>query len=327
MVAIRFAPPESFGSLWQWWTGSAAHNDALADRARAAGLDHGPFGIGAFAGEESLYQALGLPWIPPELREDRGEIAAAENRLPRLVTVADLCGDLHVHTDWSDGVESLDQMVAGAAARGYEYLAITDHSGGRAVARGLTVARLTDQIDRIRRYNAEHPDGPLVLVGSEVDIRADGTLDYPDEALAQLDVVVASIHSAMDQPREVMTARILKAIRRPAVTMLGHLTGRLIGRRDPIDVDVDAVLRACAEHGVWLEINANPARLDLKDEHVRLAKQAGVPVAIDTDAHAAEHFDFAIYGVGVARRAWLGPEDVITTLPRSSFLDRLRSRR
>lgn len=332
-VAVRFAPPAAFGSLWQWWTGSAAHNEALAALARQRGLRIGPYGLAprdgdGFAEEHALYAALGLAWIPPELREDRGELAlAANNRLPRLVEVSDLRGDLHAHTDWSDGADSLEQMVAGAAARGYAYLAITDHSGGRAVANGLSIERLQDQIARVRRYNESHPEGPLLLVGTEVDIRADGSLDYPDEALRQLDLVIASVHSAMEQPREKMTARLVAAARHPAVTVIGHLTGRLIGRRDPVAVDVEAVLRACAEAGTWVEINAHPARLDLNEQHARLAHELGVPLVIDTDAHSADHFSLAGYGVGIARRAWLGPEAIVNTLPTDRFLARLREKR
>ncbi|GIW08511.1 MAG: hypothetical protein KatS3mg060_3316 [Dehalococcoidia bacterium] len=178
----------------------------------------------------------------------------------------------------------------------------------------------------MRRFNESHPDGPLLLAGSEVDIRADGTLDYPDEVLRLLDVVIASVHSAMDQPREKMTARLVAAARHPAVTAIGHLTGRLIGRRDPVEVDVEAVLRACAEAGTWAEINAHPARLDLREEHARLAHELGVPLVINTDAHSADHFGLATFGVGIARRAWLGPEAVINTLPTEQFLRRLREK-
>lgn len=333
IVAVRFAPPTAFGSLWQWWTGSVAHNEALAARARDRGLRLTAFGIApagadGFVDEESLYGALGLAWLPPELRENRGEIAlAAEGRLPRLVTVSDLKGDLHVHTDWSDGAESFERMVAGATARGYAYLAITDHSGGRAVANGLDLTRLAKQIERIRRYNEASPDGPLVLAGSEVDIRADGSLDYPDEALRQLDVVIASVHSAMDQPRETMTARLISAARHRYVTAIGHLTGRLIGRRDPVAVDVEAVLRACAESSTWVEINAHPSRLDLNEDHVRLAKELGVLTLINTDAHSAEQFDLAVHGVGIARRAWLGPDDVVNTRSAAAMVAALGEKR
>ncbi|MCS6802470.1 MAG: DNA polymerase/3'-5' exonuclease PolX [Chloroflexota bacterium] len=332
-IAVRFAPPAAFGSLWQWWTGSAAHNEALAARARHWGVRIGPFGLAprdreGFADESALYAALGLAWIPPELREGRGELeCAADGTLPRLVEVTDLQGDLHAHTDWSDGSDPLEQMAAGAAAQGYAYLAITDHSGGRAVANGLSVERLQEQIARVQRYNEAHPEGPLLLAGAEVDIRADGTLDYPDAVLEQLDVVVASVHSAMDQPREKMTARLIAAARHPAVTVIGHLTGRLIGRRDPVAVDVEAVLRACAESGTWVEINAHPARLDLNEEHARLAHQLGVPLVIATDAHSADQFSLARYGVGIARRAWLGPEAIVNTLPTERFLARLREKR
>ncbi|GIW09357.1 MAG: DNA polymerase/3'-5' exonuclease PolX [Chloroflexi bacterium] len=332
-VAVRFAPPAAFGSLWQWWTGSRAHNEALRERAGQRGLSLGRYGIAppeavGFATEEALYHALGLAWIPPELREARGEIErAACGQLPTLVTVEALRGDLHVHTDWSDGVASLEAMVAAAAARGYEYLAITDHSAGRAVARGLDRERLMAQIQRVRHYNETHPDGPLVLVGAEVDIRADGTLDYPDDLLRQLDVVVASVHSALDQPREKMTARLVAAARHPLVTLLGHPTGRLIGRRDPVAVDLEAVLAACAANGTWVEINAHPARLDLNDEHARLAREMGVRLVINCDAHAPDHFGLARYGVAVARRAWLGPQEIVNTAPRALFLRHLEERR
>ncbi|MCS7001547.1 MAG: DNA polymerase/3'-5' exonuclease PolX [Dehalococcoidia bacterium] len=333
VVRVRFAPPDAFGSLWQWWTGSVAHNEALAARAGDHGVTLGAFGLrptdsSGFATEEALYAALGLAWIPPELREGAAELdAAAAGTLPALVGLADIRGDLHLHTDWSDGADTLETMVAAARARGYDYVAITDHSVGRSVANGLTVDRLRRQIERVRAYNDAHPDGPQVLAGAEVDIKADGSLDYPDSALAELDLVIASVHSALDQPREQMTARLKAAAANPYVTCLGHLTGRLIGKRDPVDADIEAVLAVAADHDVWVEINAHPARLDLREEHVRIAKARGAPIVINTDSHAADQLALMAYGVGVARRAWLEPRDVVNTLPRDAFLARLQGRR
>ncbi|HEY42831.1 MAG TPA: DNA polymerase/3'-5' exonuclease PolX [Anaerolineae bacterium] len=316
-------PPSRFGTALQYATGSQAHNVRLRELAKRFGLSLSEHGFKreddseiTCAEEAEVYQILGLPWIPPELREDRGEVQAAmENRLPQLLTQSDLVGELHVHTDWSDGASTLKEMVEAAQEFGFQYLAITDHSQSLAVARGLDVDRIRQQRMAINEIQRSMGDDIHILHGVEIEILADGRLDYPDEILAELDLVIASLHTALRQPRETITARLLKAIRNPHVDMIGHPTGRLIGIREPADLDMESILEAAAEHQVALGINAFPERLDLSEGHARRAVEMGCLLAVNTDAHHPEHFTFQKYGVGVARRAWVGPGSVVNSWP------------
>jgi DNA polymerase (family 10) len=328
-------PPERFGTALQYATGSKDHNVALRELALAKGLSLSEHALTCTNGkgeilcatEEEVYAALGLPWIPPELREDRGEVQAAKaGKLPKLIEVKDIIADLHVHSTWSDGSLSILEMATAAAKRGLRVIAITDHSAGLSVAGGLDMARHEKQASEIRKVQAELGDRILLLHGSEVEIKADGSLDYPDEFLASLDVVVASLHVGLRQPREQVTRRAIDTIRNPNVDILGHPTGRLIPDREGADLEMDAVLAAAAETGVALEINAHPARLDLDDVHARRAKEMGIPISIDTDAHSEDDLDRLFYGVAVARRAWLTKEDVINTWPAERLLGWLKKR-
>ncbi|MCD6290791.1 MAG: DNA polymerase/3'-5' exonuclease PolX [Anaerolineae bacterium] len=320
-VDLRVVPPERWGTALQYFTGSQAHNIALRERALKLGFSLSEYALKRedgqellCAAEEEVYEALGLPWIPPELREDRGEIeAAAEGRLPRLIETADLQGELHAHSTWSDGTASIEEMAEAARARGYRYLVITDHSQSLGVTGGLSVDQLREQRAEIERLNRRWTDFRL-LQGAEVEILADGALDYPDEVLAELDCVVASIHSGLRQNREQITARALAAIRNPHVDILGHPSGRLLGHREASDIDLEAVLQAAAEAGTALEVNAHPARLDLDDVHVRRAMELGVPIAINCDAHSPGDFDLIVYGVATARRGWATPDRVLNAL-------------
>ena len=331
-VDLRMVEGEGYGALLQYFTGSREHNVLLRERAVKQGLSLNEYGITdtatgkleTFADEAAFYARLGLQYVPPELREGLGEVEeAARFALPTLVELGDVRGDLHCHTNESDGRDSLSVMVDAARSRGYEYVAITDHSVGRGIANGLSEERLMRHVANVRALDAQLPD-IRVLTGSEVDIRADGSLDYPDEVLAMLDVVVASVHSAMGQDKETMTARIVRAIRNPHVHAIGHLSTRLLGEREPIDVDVEAVLRAAAETGTALEINASPERLDLKDTHVARARELGAPLVINSDSHAAEHMDNMRFGVAVARRGRCRAEDIVNTRPVAGFLAFLR---
>ena len=331
-VDLRIVPPAAFVPAWHHFTGSAAHHVRLRGRAHALGLkinEYGVFRAGAGGGEEplpvpdeeALYRHLELPYIPPELREDTGEIEAAEaGRLPRLVEEGDLRGDLHVHSRWSDGAASIREMAEAARARGYRYLAICDHSRSLRVAHGLEVADLEAQwaeIDALNREYAEQGVDFRILKGAEVDILKDGRLDYPDEVLARLDVVVASIHSHLQLDRSAMTERLLAAMEHPHVDVIGHPTGRRLGLRDPYPVDLEAVVAAAARTGTALEINASPERLDLPDEWARRAAAAGAWLAVNTDAHAPGQLAQIRFGVTVARRAWLEPRHLINTLERA----------
>jgi DNA polymerase (family 10) len=276
--------------------------------------------------EEDVYAAIGLPWIPPELRENQGEIEAArEGRLPTLVTVDDLRGDLHAHTDWSDGHHALERLVAAAEARGYDYVIVSDHSRSLTIAGGLSVEELRAQIGAIRALQPRFR--VRILAGSECDILADGTLDFPDEVLAELDVVLAAVHSRFKQSRAEMTARIMRALANPWVNVLAHPTGRKIGSREPYDVDLDAVLAVAREHGKAVEINASPDRLDLSDAPARRAATLGVPVAISTDTHYLRELDNVHLGVAMARRAWLTAGDVLNTRPLDALLSWARPTR
>jgi DNA polymerase (family X) len=328
---LRIVTPDQRGAALQYFTGSKAHNIALRDRALERSLKLNEYGLfdandKAIGGatEHDIYKALGLEYIEPELRENRGEIGAAANRtLPQLITRADLRGDLHMHTTESDGRESLETMVAAAKARGLEYIAITDHSQSLSMANGLDETRAVAHAERIRSYS-KTLKGITVLAGIECDILADGSMDLSDDCLASLDIVVGSIHSAMTQDERDMTARVIRAIEHPSVDIIGHLTARMLLRREGTKVNVEKVIDAARANGVALEINSQPHRLDLCDSHARLARDRGVKLIIDSDAHYVEALDYPRWGVMTARRAWLSKRDVINTLPLKEFRKQLR---
>lgn len=322
-IDLRLVDHDCFGSLLQYFTGSKQHNIALRERGHRQKLKLSEYGITdlesgvteKFASEEAFYERLGLQFIPPELREGQWEVERAEqNAIPSLIELGDLKGDLHVHTNWSDGHDSIESMALAAKARGYQYIAITDHSMGRGIARGLNEERLRDQIAEIRELN-ERMDDFRILTGIEVDIRADGTLDLPEELLAELDIVIAAVHSAMNQEQGKITDRILRAMRNPHVDVLAHPTCRLLGEREPIMVDLEAILRAAVETNTALEINAMPSRLDLKDIHAFRAKELGGKLIIATDAHSASQLDIIRFGVGMARRGWCEAGHILNTRP------------
>jgi DNA polymerase (family 10) len=330
---LRVLPPESFGAALHYFTGSKAHNVAVRTRAVKRGLKLSEYGVFDRAGrrlggatEEEVFRAVGLPFIPPELREAAGEIEAAERgRLPRLVEESDLRGDLHVHSRASsDGRSGLDEIAAGARALGREYVAITDHSRSR--PRGLDAGRLARHAAAIRALDARLEEGPRLLAGVEVDVLPSGALDLPEGALADLDCVVAAVHSRLSDPGPRNTDRIVRALRSGVVHVLGHPTGRQIGTRDACPLALDRVLEAAREEGVALEVNAMPERLDLDAVGCRAAKAAGVPVVISTDAHEATHLGNLRYGVWVARRGWLEAKDVLNTLPLAELRRRLARR-
>ena len=302
-----------------YFTGSKAHNIALRGLANTHNWKLNEYGL--FAGkrriagatEEEIYKKLGLAYIPPELREDRGEIAFAKSKnLPILVSVSDIRGDLHVHSDWTDGTASIADMAAGARACGYEYMALTDHSRRVAMTHGLDPARLARQIHEIDRLN-EKLHRFTILKGIEVDILKDGRLDLPDSSLAKLDLVVAAVHSHFDLLRDAQTDRIVRAMENKHVSIIAHPTGRLIGEREPYDVDMDRIVLAARDTGCYLEINAEPDRLDLNDIHAHAARSKGVKVAISTDAHSVNAFKYLRFGIDQARRGWLTADDVINT--------------
>ncbi|MDK2871421.1 MAG: polymerase [bacterium] len=331
-VDLRVVPEESFGAALQYFTGSKNHNIHLRQIAIKKGLKVSEYGVfkendEKIAGytEEDVYHALGLPWIPPELREDRGEIEAAlEGNLPKLIEITDIKGDLHVHSKWSDGAHSIEELVQKALERGYKYIAITDHSKALGVARGLDEERVLKQIEEIRAIQ-ERYHNIKILAGIEVDILQDGSLDLPDEILSKLDIVIASVHSAFNMSQEEMTRRICKALSNPYVDILGHPTGRLIEEREGYQVDIMAVLQKAREENVALEINAFPQRLDLNDINAKIAKEMGVKLAINTDAHTWGQFDFMVFGVATARRGWLEKEDVINAWDTEELLRWLQS--
>ena len=326
-IDLRTGEAESIGAMLQYFTGSQQHNIRLRDFANRMGLSLNEYGITSiesgqveiFADEESFYDRLGLPWIPPELRAGMWELdAALEGRLPHLVEASHLRGDLHLHSDWSDGSDPIETMVATVASLGYEYMALTDHSQGLGVANGLTPDRLAAQREVLRQLQDRYDI--RILAGSEVDIRSDGRMDFPDEVLAELDVVVASVHNAMSQDRETMTRRIIRAMEHPSVTIIGHLSTRLLGQRPPTDFDLEAVLQAARDTGTALEINASPERLDLKDTHAYRARELGIPLVISTDSHHHSHLSGGRFGVAVARRAWSEPRHILNTMPLDHFL-------
>ena len=320
-VDLRILEARSYGTSLQYFTGSKEHNVKLRSIALKQGLSLSEYALEDVGtgekiycdNESEVYQRLGLPYIPPELREDAGEIEAAlAGSLPRLITLQDIKGDLHVHSDWSDGVGSIETLADAAQQRGYRYLGITDHSRSLGIARGLAEDKLREQIQEISTLNDEL-ENFNVLSGTEVDIKADGSIDLPDSVLEMCDVVVAAVHSAHQQDERTMTGRIIKAMENPNVDILAHPSGRLIGEREPYRVNMTAVLEAAERIGTALEINAHPSRLDLADVYVRKAKELGVRVAIGTDAHSSSGLNMMRFGVMVARRGWLEKEDVINT--------------
>jgi DNA polymerase (family 10) len=331
-VDLRAVDPESFGAASQYFTGSKAHNIALRNRALKLGLTINEYGVfreatgEKVAGEteEGVYEVVGLLWIPPELREDRGELEAAERQaLPHLVTLEDIRGELHCHTKWSDGANTVEEMARAARERGYEYLAITDHSPP--MGWGVKPENFRKLIREIRQVSERL--GFPILAGIEVDIAPDGSLHMDEDILRQLDIVIASVHSAMKMSREEMTKRIVKAMENPLVHIIGHPTGRLINQRPPYEVDLEALVERARQTGVALEINGSPERLDLNDENARYAKEAGVLLSLGTDAHHDDHLDFMRFAVAVARRAWCEPANILNTRSHEQLRDWLRARR
>jgi DNA polymerase (family 10) len=321
-VDLRVVPPECWGAALQYFTGSKQHNVRVREIAVHKGLKLSEYGLfDAESGEllvadteEAVYRRLGLAWVPPELREDNGEVAVAgRDALPCLVELADLRGDLHTHTDLTDGVASLEDMVAAAASRGYEYYAVTDHAPELVMQR-MTLDKALEQRVRLRELQREYP-GMRLLHGTELNIAPDGSVDWPDEVLAGFDVCVASVHSHFRLSVEEQTRRLIRACENPYVQVIGHLTGRRIGRRDPIDVDFEAVFAAAARTGTALEINGGPQRLDLRDDHIRWAQRHGVRFVIDSDAHSVPQLDYVRYATLTARRGWLSADQVVNTWP------------
>ncbi|HVU10229.1 MAG TPA: DNA polymerase/3'-5' exonuclease PolX [Phototrophicaceae bacterium] len=339
-VDLRVLPPERYGTALQYFTGSQAHNIHIREIALAQGLslnEHAftpvdkkgePTGAPEIlcATEEEVYKTIGLPWIPPEIREDRGEIEAAQkHKLPTLITLEDMRADLHMHTVWSDGKFTVREMAEAALARGRQYICITDHSKGATIANGLTVERLLEQHEEIVKADADLR--PFrVFHGTEMEIRADGELDFPDEVLEKLDFVIASLHQGLRQPRAQVTARILNAINNPHVDLIGHPRGQLIMERDGADLDMDAVFAAAQKSGIALEINANPHRLDLEAQYAQRAVELGIPLCIDTDAHAIDQMDLLRFGIITARRGWVEAKSVINTWPLDQFLEWVQKR-
>jgi DNA polymerase (family 10) len=331
---VRGVEDRQFPFALHYFTGSKAHNIAIRKRALARGFSLNEYALSGEKGEVAcgteadLFRALGLAEIPPELREDSGEIEAAErDKLPALVKLEDLTGTFHCHTDWSDGDATLEQMAEGAQGAGLKYLGIADHSRSLRMTGGLTIERVREQWARIDALNAKFGGRFRLFKGTECDILADGSLDYPDDVLDGFDYVVASVHSHFRMPREEMTRRVVRAMSHPRVTMLGHPTGRLLLSRDSYAIDLDAVIDAAARAGTMIEINANPHRLDLDAAHCRRAKQKGVTIVINPDAHSVAGFQDLIYGVSVARRGWLGPGDLLNAAPVQTVARRLEQMR
>lgn len=333
-IDVRVVEPISFGAALQYFTGSKAHNIKLRELAVKRSLKINEYGVfdvktdRRVAGEreEEIYQILNLPFIPPELREDRGEIKAAqENKLPKLMEYSQIKGDLHLHTKWSDGAHTIRQMAEAAKKRGYKYIAITEHSQSLKFAGGLTEERLKEQIEEIQKLNREF-DGFTILTGIEVDIKSDDSLDFSDEILSRLDIVIAAIHSGFKQESKIITERLVGAMQNRFVSIIAHPTGRLIGYRESYQVDINKMMNIAAETGTILEINAYPERLDLNDVYCRMAKEKGVQLAIETDAHSIDGLEFMNLGVDVARRGWLEEKDIINTLPLDKLVKRLKNK-
>jgi len=333
-VDVRALPPESFGAAMQYFTGSKDHNVAIRTRAVRMGLKLSEYGLFrvedefkvAGATEAGVYEAIGLPWIPPELRENSGEIEAAEEgRLPELVELSHIRGDVHMHTTETDGRASLEEMAQAARERGYEYIAITDHSKALAMANGLDEKRAVAFAKHVRELNRNGP-GIRIFSGIECDILRDGAMDLADDALAELDVVIGSVHNNMNLEAAEMTDRLLRALECPHLRILGHPTGRMLLLRDPYPFDFDRIVAEAVRRGVWLEINSSPERLDLSAAMARSAKAKGARFTISTDAHHPSHLRGIRYGVVTARRAWLGPKDILNTLPATDFEAALHTR-
>lgn len=341
-VDLRVLPRERFGTALQYFTGSQAHNIRIREIALKQGYSLNEHALRPVdsdgnmkdeseylycATEEEVYEAIGLPWIPPEIREDQGEIEAAQQgKLPHLITTDHLIADLHMHTTASDGTLTIREMAEAARERGIQYIVITDHSQRNIIANGLSTERVLEQQKEVRQVDESYGDDFHILHGIEMDILEDGSMDYPDEVLAQLDFVVASLHFGLTQDRATVTQRLINAISNPHIDCIGHMTGRLIGSRPGADIDFDAVFSAAVEHGTILEINANPMRLDLDAQYARRAIELGIPLAINTDAHSANQMDLRSYGILTARRAWAEPENVVNTWPFARFLDWIRAR-
>jgi len=333
-VDLRIVEHRSFGTVLQYFTGSKEHNVRLRQIALDRGYSLSEYSLTRlsdgrelfFDREEDVYSALGLAYIPPEMREDRGEIEAAmHGRLPELVAVGDIRGDLHVHSNWSDGMASLLDLARAARGLGYEYIAVCDHSPSVGIAGGLSPERLMQKMQAVDAAN-EELEGITILMGAEVDIKADGKLDYPDDLLAECDVVVASVHMAQQQSERALTGRLVSAIENENVDIIAHPTGRIIGQREPYDIDLQAVFEAAARTGTAMEINAYPSRLDLSDVNARAAKEAGVKMAINSDAHDIEQLTTMKYGVNVGRRAWLESHDLLNAMPLSDLCSLLKIR-
>lgn len=334
-VDLRVVDEESYGSALAYFTGSKAHNIRLREMAMKKGLKINEYGIFDVKtdkrlggrGEEDVYRLLGLPYIPPEMREDMGEIEMAmEGRLPELIELKDIKGDLHVHSKYSDGSHDIDGIIIAAKRKGYKYIAITDHSKSLGIARGMSIEQVMEQSKRIKEMN-RRLKGFRLLSGVELDIRSDGRLDYPDEVLKRLDIVVASIHSGFRQSKEQMTMRLVSAMKNPYVSIIAHPTGRIIGEREEYDVDIDELLKTAKETSTILEINAYPLRLDLKDIYIKRAKEIGIRFAISTDTHIDYQLDFITYGVGMARRGGLEKDDVVNTYSYSELIKALNKKR
>jgi DNA polymerase (family 10) len=332
-VDLRVLPPQRWGTLLSYFTGSKNHNVRLRELALKRGLSLNEHAFTPEDGgpeilcdtEEAVYGTLDLPYILPTLREDTGEIEAAQNgRLPQVIQLNDIISDLHMHTTWSDGKLSVMEMAKAAQAQGLQYIAITDHSHSLGIANGLDEEHLWQMVDEVQRVDEAMGPDFMVLYGTEMEIKADGSLDYEDDVLEELDFVIASLHTSLSQPREQITERLLNAINNPHVDCIAHPTGRLLPDRPGADLDMDKVLETTVSTGTILEINANPSRLDLRDSHVRRAVELGAKIAINTDAHRPEHFDFRHFGVAVGQRGWLPKEQVVNTWPVEQFLAYLK---
>ncbi|MCS7203080.1 MAG: DNA polymerase/3'-5' exonuclease PolX [Thermodesulfovibrio sp.] len=331
-IDLRVVEEKSFGAALAYFTGSKEHNIRVRELAKQRGLKINEYGVfresdEKFIGgssEEEVYQVVGLPWIPPELREDRGEIEAAlKNALPKIISLEDIKGDLHIHSNYSDGFNSIEEIVAAALKRNYKYIAITEHSKGLGVAKGLTEDRIFEQKKEIERLRKRYPQ-IVILQGIEVNILQDGSLDLKDDTLKELDLVIASVHSAFKQEEKEMTKRVIKAIMNPYVHIIGHPTGRLIGEREPYKIDIDEVIKAASDYGKFLEINSYPLRMDLNDINAKKAKEKGVKLVVNTDAHSITQLDYIVYGVSVAKRAWLETHNILNTFEVEELMKLIR---